>query len=261
MGLIAAASVILLSLAGHAQAVTCPSGSAFELRRPSDNIPLACVTGSGGDGRFSVSSATFNGVPYQWPPTQGAASTRLSNDGSGNLSWVSAGGGGDAVLAGTQTFSGANTFTGATTVSTITFTQSIHHSSAAFSCASESFAVTANVISRAVAWSTVTINNVHAGSDLEVTYAGTMSNSNSGSQSRISFLHNGAFPSPLSASSYIIAQISDQSMNFSFSWIVKNVSAGSHTFALAPGADGSITVYVPRQTFPGCAQFSVKELR
>lgn len=36
----------------------------------------------------------LRGVSYTWPSAQGAASTVLTNDGSGNLSWVAGGGGG-----------------------------------------------------------------------------------------------------------------------------------------------------------------------
>jgi hypothetical protein len=100
MKLIAALG-LLLSLASHVGAITCPSGSAFELRRPSDNVPLACVTGSSGNGRFSVSSETINGLDYNWPQTRGAAGTKLQEDGAGNLSFV-AGGGGHSLATGTS---------------------------------------------------------------------------------------------------------------------------------------------------------------
>lgn len=53
---IAAVLGFTLVFSGKAAAVTCPSGSAFELRRPSDNVPLGCVTGSGGGGLLAIPS-------------------------------------------------------------------------------------------------------------------------------------------------------------------------------------------------------------
>ena len=61
--------------------------------------------------RLSVGSNTFqvnssgnlvkvNNVAYSWPSSQGGASTVLTNDGSGNLSWGAGGGG----ITGTLTF-------------------------------------------------------------------------------------------------------------------------------------------------------------
>ncbi len=41
----------------------------------------------------SIDNAMFNNIAYDWPGSQGAASTVLSNDGAGNLSWVAAGSG------------------------------------------------------------------------------------------------------------------------------------------------------------------------
>lgn len=49
----------------------------------------------------------FNGIPYSFPASQGAASTFLSNDGAGNLTWVPGSGG----STGTITFVG-NSMTG-----------------------------------------------------------------------------------------------------------------------------------------------------
>ena len=53
--------------------------------------PLFRVTGSG----FS-----YNGVAYSMPASQGSASTVLTNDGSGNLTWVAAGGSGTVTSVG-----------------------------------------------------------------------------------------------------------------------------------------------------------------
>lgn len=39
---------------------------------------------------IAFSSSTINGVSYTWPGSQGSASTFLSNDGSGNLTWTAA---------------------------------------------------------------------------------------------------------------------------------------------------------------------------
>lgn len=45
----------------------------------------------------------IKGVAYSWPGSQGAASTVLTNDGSGNLSWAAGGGGGGMSIGGTVT--------------------------------------------------------------------------------------------------------------------------------------------------------------
>lgn len=64
---------------------------------------------------FASGSLTINTVPYAWPAAQGAASTVLTNDGAGNLSWTAAGGGGTiggTAAAGRVAFgSGVNTIT------------------------------------------------------------------------------------------------------------------------------------------------------
>lgn len=53
---------------------------------------------SAGAAGFTVSTlgdlTKIDSVAYNWPGTQGAASTVLTNDGSGNLSWAAGGGGG-----------------------------------------------------------------------------------------------------------------------------------------------------------------------
>jgi len=46
------------------------------------------------NGHVTDSQLPFQGVTYVWPSSQGGASTVLTNDGSGNLSWASGGGGG-----------------------------------------------------------------------------------------------------------------------------------------------------------------------
>jgi trimeric autotransporter adhesin len=52
----------------------------------------------GGVAKFNVTSAgdvsVLKGVAYSWPSVQGAASTVLTNDGAGNLTWAAGGGGG-----------------------------------------------------------------------------------------------------------------------------------------------------------------------
>lgn len=55
----------------------------------SPSNPIARFT-SAGDLELDENLATIRGVSYVWPASQGAASTFLQNDGSGNLSWVTA---------------------------------------------------------------------------------------------------------------------------------------------------------------------------
>lgn len=80
------AVIAVLLISGKASALTCPGGSAFELRRPSDNTAVGCIDNGG---RLSISSTSINGVPQNWPPVQGPLNTSLQNDGAGNLSWTS----------------------------------------------------------------------------------------------------------------------------------------------------------------------------
>ena len=49
-----------------------------------------------GDIQFDGPNLSVNGVPYVFPALQGGASTVLTNDGAGNLTWLAAGGGGTA---------------------------------------------------------------------------------------------------------------------------------------------------------------------
>lgn len=73
--------------------------------------------------KLTVSTIAINNITYNFPVSQGTASTYLGNDGSGNVSWTVPPGAGDAILAGTQTFTGANTFVNPVTVlSTISAT-------------------------------------------------------------------------------------------------------------------------------------------
>jgi hypothetical protein len=72
--------------------------TAFSATELSGNNLTASSTLSVGTGAaFYVNSAgdisKINGVSYAWPATQGGASTILTNDGSGNLSWGTAGSG------------------------------------------------------------------------------------------------------------------------------------------------------------------------
>ena len=57
-------------------------------------VHLAGAETISGTKAFSASSISFRGVPYAWPTAQGAANTVLRNDGTGNLTWIAAGGGG-----------------------------------------------------------------------------------------------------------------------------------------------------------------------
>lgn len=97
--LIAAIALALLAATPRAAMAqtSCPANSAFELRRPSDNVPVGCIDNGG---RLKVSSTTLNGVNQNWPQAQGAAGTRLQNDGSGNLSWSASSAGGHTLSTG-----------------------------------------------------------------------------------------------------------------------------------------------------------------
>jgi hypothetical protein len=63
-----------------------------------------------GIANLTNAALNINGVSYTWTGSQATGTQFLTNDGSGNLSWTSGGGGGDAYLANDQTFTGANTF-------------------------------------------------------------------------------------------------------------------------------------------------------
>lgn len=67
-------------------------------------------------GKFQVNSSgdavKIKNVPYSWPASQGAASTVLSDDGAGNLSWKTvAAVGGNNMFSGFQVFTANGTFT------------------------------------------------------------------------------------------------------------------------------------------------------
>jgi len=77
--------------------------------------PVAIYSGGSGSTLLSVGNSTFqvnssgnltkiNNISYSWPASQGGASTILTNDGSGNLSWVAAGGGGTIGGSGTTNY-------------------------------------------------------------------------------------------------------------------------------------------------------------
>ena len=73
-------------------------------------IETTLVTGSNNP-QFAVGSTgnlRVRGVQYSWPSTQGAASTVLQNDGSGNLSWASVSGGGGISTISTMTAGATN---------------------------------------------------------------------------------------------------------------------------------------------------------
>lgn len=55
---------------------------------------------------ISGATSTLNTVPYTWPGTQGAASTVLTNNGSGTLTWSAAGGGLSSTLNSANLFVG-----------------------------------------------------------------------------------------------------------------------------------------------------------
>lgn len=82
-----------------------------------------------GANTFGVTS-TFNTLTYYFPSSHGAGTRYLSNDGTGNLTWASISGGGDAFLANTQTFTGLNTFYNLAVTSTATTTISVDTSGA-----------------------------------------------------------------------------------------------------------------------------------
>jgi hypothetical protein len=64
-------------------------------------------------GKITVATTNVNGINYYWPQTHSAA--YLKDDGSGNLSWATPAGSGDAVKASTQTWTGGNTFISSST--------------------------------------------------------------------------------------------------------------------------------------------------
>lgn len=58
----------------------------------------ATINIGGASASVALPAATgFNGVPYNWPSSQGASSTFPQNDGSGNITWVAVSGGSGTV--------------------------------------------------------------------------------------------------------------------------------------------------------------------
>jgi hypothetical protein len=77
---------------------------------------LGVTNGAAGTGTLSTGGLKVNGVPYTWPNVQGGASTVLTNDGSGTLSWAAAGGGTPGGSSGQLQFNNAGAFGGTVAV-------------------------------------------------------------------------------------------------------------------------------------------------
>lgn len=123
-------------------------------------------------------------------------------------------------------------------------------------CSAVGTAVTANRLELGISGSTITLTT--GNNDVMVCGAGTISNSNSGSLSRLGVLRDGQYLSGFSSS--LAIQSRPDSSNFSFCLRDRGVSAGQHSYTMTAGADGSITVYVPQNVAGNCAEFSATEV-
>src|SRR3989344_4868536 len=82
-----------------------------------DSSPASLFTVGSGD-LFQVNSVgnliRVNNIAYSWPSVQGASSTYLRNDGTGNLSWVSVAAGAPGGSNGQVQFNNSGAFAGDT---------------------------------------------------------------------------------------------------------------------------------------------------
>lgn len=195
-GTTAANNIGALAIGNNLSDVNSASTSRTNLGLGTGNTPT--FTGL----TLSGASTSINGVSYSWTNTQGASSTFLQNDGSGNLSWASAGGG---------------TAISSTTVITATDSGS---NSAYAGCN--------------VAGSTVTLTGVASNAVVLVSVSGGIMESGSPTNAgQFWILIDGSIPSPYSST---VGQALLNSNGFfidvNFTYITPPLSSGTHTFCL-----------------------------